>query len=97
MSFGAISVKINGQNQVKVGAVEYKNNFTVKTNSQNEYIVKTVNLNATSAKLSGLNDVSAQNPQDGNTLVYDANTQLYVVRELTSSDIEINNLDAGTF
>jgi hypothetical protein len=97
MSFASISVKVNSSNQTKVGSVEYKNNFTVKTGNQNQYTVKTVNLNSTSNKLSGLSDVSAQNPQDGNTLVYDATRQLYVVKELTANNITLSAIDAGQF
>lgn len=65
----------------------------VSINSQNRETIRTIGVGlATSsvATLQDLTDVTAINPANNNTLVYDSATQKYVVRELPV-------LNGGTF
>lgn len=55
----------------------------------------TIQTNATKNRLDQLVDVVEQNPQEGQTLVYDAETDRYVVKYLTMDDL--GSLDGGTF
>jgi hypothetical protein len=63
------------------------NSISVRVNNQQDYKVKTVNLQ--SVRLQNLVDVSSVNPQDGDTLVYNATTQLYEAKQI--------NLDFGEY
>jgi len=63
------------------------NSISVRVNEQQDYKVKTVNLQ--SARLQSLVDVSSKNPVDGDTLVYNATTQLYEAKRI--------NLDFGEY
>lgn len=63
------------------------NSISVRVNPQQDYKVKTVNLQT--SRLESLVDVSAKNPIDGDTLVYNATTQLYEAKQL--------NLDFGEY
>lgn len=56
----------------------------------------TIQTNTSKNRLDQLTDVVEQNPQEGATLVYDAETDKYVVKSLTIDDIG-GNLDGGTF
>lgn len=47
--------------------------------------------------LKDITDVVEGSPQDGFTLVYNAATDKYEVKQLTVSDINITGLDGGTF
>lgn len=95
MSLNTVSVRINGQNPTRVGSVSYGNLINVKVDNKQEHVVKSINL--ASGKLSELSDVSAQNPEDKDTLVYNASTLKYESRKIESSDINITNIDAGVF
>lgn len=64
----------------------------VSINNQNRKTVRTVGVSALAqtAKLSGLSDVDASDPNNNETLVYDSATQKYVVKTLPV-------LDGGTY
>lgn len=64
----------------------------VSINNQARRTIRTVGVSAlaSTGKLSSLVDVDASDPNDNETLVYDAETQKYVVRSLTV-------LDGGTY
>lgn len=95
MSLRAISVKVNNQNPARVGSVNYDSTISVKVNDQQDYKVKTVNLSAN--KLSNLSDVSAKNPHNDDVLIFNQETGNFETRQITISDINVNNIDAGTF
>lgn len=48
-------------------------------------------------ELKELADVVEASPQDGNTLVYNAATDKYEVKQLTISNINVDEIDGGTF
>ena len=59
--------------------------YRVAINNPNRREIRTVGISATAQKtnyLSGLADVIAINPVNNNTLVYDAASEKYVVKEL---------------
>lgn len=59
--------------------------YRVAINNPNRREIKTVGISATAQKtnyLSGLADVDATHPINNNTLVYDAASEKYVVKEL---------------
>lgn len=60
----------------------------VSINNQNRRTIRTVGVSALAqtAKLSGLTDVDASDPNNNETLVYDSSTQKYVVKTLPVLD-----------
>jgi hypothetical protein len=61
--------------------------YRVSIENQNDHIVRTVgvggNIYVTGTEnLTELNDVNASDANDGETIVYDANTNTYIVKEL---------------
>ena len=64
----------------------------VSINTRKQETVRSVGIAPSQSDqfLSGLRDVDASNPDNNETLVYDASTGKYVVRELP-------NLNGGTF
>ena len=95
MSIRAVSVKVNGQNPVRVGNVTYDNTVNVKVDNQQDYVVKNVGYGA--KRISQLEDVYSLNPTDGNGLVFNAVTGKYVSRSIDSSQATITNMDGGLF
>ena len=95
MSIRAVSVRVNDQNPARVGNVTLDNTINVKVDTSKEYKVKQASFNTN--KLRSLQDVYAIAPIDGDTLVFNAITGKYVSKKISSSQIEITNIDAGTF
>ena len=63
-------------------------------------IKNTIGYNAQSFRLDHLNDVVEQNPVAGDTLVYDASNDKYIVKRLNLSDVNIDvavDIDGGSF
>lgn len=50
-----------------------------------------------SISLGGLTNVDASDPDDGETLVYDATQSIYVVKEIQVNSNNITNINGGTF
>jgi hypothetical protein len=95
MSLRAVSVRVTNPNPVRIGSVTYDSVVNVKVNNQQDYKVKSASL--VTNKLSGLSDVSAQNPQDGDVLIYNAETKKYETDKIGSDQIDLTNIDAGLF
>lgn len=51
----------------------------------------------TSVSLGSLTNVDASDPDDGETLVYDATAGKYIVKALTIDSNNITNVNGGTF
>lgn len=95
MSIRAVSVKVNGNNPVRVGNVTYDNVVNVKVDNQQDYVVK--NTFPGARKISQLDDVYSFSPLDGNVLIFNAVTGKYVSKRISSSEMDINNIDGGLF
>lgn len=95
MSLKAVSVKVTSPNPVRIGSVTYDNVINVKVNNQQDYRVKSASL--VTNKLASLSDVSAQNPADGDVLIYNAETKKYETDKISSDQIDLTNIDAGIF
>lgn len=95
MSLNTVSVKVTSPNQARIGSVSYDKAINVKVDSQKDYAVKTVNYGIDAIR--NLKDVYAFSPVDGDVLVFNAITGKYVSKKITSSQIDITNIDAGTF
>lgn len=95
MSLRAVSVKINDINSAKVRNISYDSNINVKVDSQQDYKVKGINYGT--KRLKNLEDVVATNPQDEDVLIYNASTGFYESKKISSEEIDLNNIDAGTF
>jgi hypothetical protein len=75
-----IGVKINSS----TGSIQSTTPVTIQTNL------------SSSNRLDGLADVRENSPQSGDTLVYDAATDTYVVTKLSLQNVA-GDLDGGTF
>lgn len=95
MSIRAVSVKVNGNSPVRVGNVTYDNVVNVKVDNQQDYVVK--NTFSGARKISQLDDVYAFNALEGNVLIFNAVTGKYVSKRISSSEMDINNIDGGLF
>jgi len=51
----------------------------------------------TISTLNELTDVVETAPESGQTLVYDATVDKYIVKKLTTADLDLTSLDGGTF
>lgn len=51
----------------------------------------------TSVSLGNLTNVDATDPNDGETLVYEASTSKYVVKPITVTSNNITNINGGSF
>jgi hypothetical protein len=51
----------------------------------------------TSVSLGSLTNVDASSPDDGETLVYEASSGKYVVKEIQVNSNNITNINGGTF
>jgi hypothetical protein len=51
----------------------------------------------TTISLGNLTNVDASNPDDGETLVFDAATNTFIVKELIVDSNNITNINGGTF
>jgi hypothetical protein len=51
----------------------------------------------TISTINELTDVVETTPESGQTLVYDATIDKYIVKKLTTSDLDLTSLDGGTF
>lgn len=94
MSIRAVSVKVN-QNPARVGSVSYDNSINVKVDSQQDYSVKSVSYGI--QRIRNLQDVVAFSPNDGDVLIFNAVTGKYISKKIDSTQMEILNIDAGTF
>lgn len=95
MSVRAVSVKVNSQNPVRIGSVSYDNTVNVKLDPSQDYTVKKISYGAD--RISKLQDVYAFSPVEGDVLVFNAVTGKYISKRIDSSQMDINNIDAGTF
>lgn len=95
MSLNTVSVKVTSPNQARIGSVSYDNIINVKVDSQKDYNVKRFGVGVD--YLRQLKDVYSFNPVEGDVLVFNAITGKYVSKKITSSQIDITNIDAGTF
>lgn len=95
MSLRTVSVRVNDQNPARVGHVSYDNTVNVKVDAAKDYKVKSASFAVN--KLVNLQDVYAISPIDGDTLVFNSVTGKYVSKKIDSSQINITNIDAGTF
>jgi hypothetical protein len=95
MLLKAVSVRVNNPNPVRIGSVTYDNVINVKVNNQLDYKVKSASLVVN--RLSNLSDVSAQNPNNGDVLIYNAETLKFETDKISSDQIDITNIDAGLF
>lgn len=75
-----IGIKINNN----TGGIQTTTPVTIQTNM------------SSTNRLDSLADVREQSPQNGDTLVYDAATDTYVVTKMTFQNV-IGDLDGGTF
>lgn len=50
-----------------------------------------------SVSLGNLTNVDASNPDDGETLVYDASVSKYVVKAITVNSNNVTNINGGSF
>lgn len=94
-SINGVSVKVNDQNPSSIGSVAYDSNITVKVDGKSDYILKTSS--NVPKRLRDLLDVSASAPIANNVLIYNANTQKYETGTISVSQVDITNIDAGTF
>jgi hypothetical protein len=98
MSLRAVSVRINNQNSPKIRDISYDNNINVKVSTQQTYKVSSFKYEITGVKyLKDLLDVSALNPADKDSLIFNVLTGKFESKPITTTDIVITNLDAGTF
>lgn len=95
MALNTVSVRVTSPNQTRIGSVSYEKEVNVKVDSQKDYAVKSVNYGVD--RIRNLKDVYAFTPVDGDVLVFNAVTGKYVSKKLTSSQIDITNIDAGLF
>jgi hypothetical protein len=51
----------------------------------------------TTVSLGNLTNVDASDPDDGETLVFDASSSLFVVKAITVNSNNITNINGGTF
>lgn len=51
----------------------------------------------TISTINELTDVVETAPETGQTLVYDATVDKYIVKKLTTADLDLTSLDGGTF
>lgn len=51
----------------------------------------------TISTINELTDVVETAPESGQTLVYDATVDKYIVKKLTTADLDLTSLDGGTF
>lgn len=96
MALRAVSVKVNSQNPIRVDSITYDSTINVKLGSQQDYLVKLAKPSPIS-RIRDLADVSALTPQDNDILIYNSDTSKYESNQLTLQNININNIDAGTF
>lgn len=95
-SIRAISVKVNDINSARIRNISYDSNINVKVDSQQDYKVKSSGVIG-AKRIKNLDDVSALNPQDEDVLIYNAVSEKYESKKISSESIELNNIDAGIF
>jgi hypothetical protein len=95
MSLRAVSVKINDISSARIRNISYDSNINVKVDTQQDYKVKSVGFGA--RRLKNLEDVSALSPQDEDVLIYNAVSEKYESKKISSDQIDLDNIDAGTF
>lgn len=95
MSLRAVSVKINDISSARIRNISYDSNINVKVDTQQDYKVKSIGFGT--KRLKNLEDVSALNPQDEDVLIYNAISEKYESKKISSDQIDLDNIDAGTF
>jgi hypothetical protein len=85
---------INAVN-VRVDSSQEYNAIKVKVDSSQDYTIKKIGYGTT--QLRNLSDVLAFSPIDGDVLIFNALTGKYVSKKISSTEIELTNIDAGTF
>lgn len=95
MSLNTVSVRVTSPNQTRVGSVSYDKAINVKVDTQKDYNVKNVSYGIDHIR--NLKDVYAFSPVEGDVLVFNALTGKYVSKKISSSQIDITNIDGGLF
>lgn len=75
--------------------VRLSNNNIISSSSKRPVTLKSTA--RTINNLRDLSDVTLDAPVDGAALVYDADTDTYVTRVLDFGDVDIENINGGTF
>lgn len=89
MSLKSVSVKINDQNSARIRSISYENNINVKFVGQQP--------SRNIQYLKDLKDVDAFSPVDKDTLIFNGLTGKFEAKPIEVEDIQLTNVDAGTF
>lgn len=98
-SKSSYSVKFDNPNNQKISSVSYDSSISVGFNNQKDYSVKSFKYQITGVQyLKHLLDVFVpETIENGDFLIYDANLDKFVTKKISSGDIQLGNIDAGTF
>jgi hypothetical protein len=72
-------------------------NVTTSVKSERTVVSSVTIAPQTTISLGNLTNVDASNPDDGETLVFDAATNTFIVKELIVDSNNITNINGGTF
>jgi hypothetical protein len=92
LNSGGINITVSTKPSISVGITDSR---TAATANIQPVAIKALARSINT--LSDIPDVIETAPQNGYTLVYNATTDKYEVKQLTVSDINIETLDGGTF
>ena len=72
-------------------------NVTTSVKSERTVVSSVTIAPQTTISLGNLTNVDASDPDDGETLVYDAATNTFIVKEIVVDSNNITNINGGTF
>jgi hypothetical protein len=72
-------------------------NVTTSVKSERTVVSSVTIAPQTTISLGNLTNVDASNPDDGETLVFDAATNTFIVKEIVVDSNNITNINGGTF
>ena len=72
-------------------------NVTTSVKSERTVVSSVTIAPQTTIALGNLTNVDASNPDDGETLVFDAATNTFIVKEIVVDSNNITNINGGTF